>query len=103
MRVLVPVHSKVDLQRQSIMLARYCEKHGWECEIITDIGSGINYNQRGLTKLVRLLLTGEVKRLVVTHLDRLLRFGTELIFALCEQLNVEVIIINHDVNATPEQ
>ena len=27
----------------------------------------------------------------------------ELIFSLCEQLNVEVIIINHDVNATPEQ
>ena len=33
----------------------------------------------------------------------LLRFGAELIFSLCEQLNVEVIIINHDVNATPEQ
>ena len=36
-------------------------------------------------------------------MPRLLRFGSELIFSLCEQLNVEVIIINHDVNATPEQ
>ena len=36
-------------------------------------------------------------------MPRLLRFGAELIFYECEQLNVEVIIINHDVNATPEQ
>ena len=36
-------------------------------------------------------------------MPRLLRFGSELIFSKCEQLNVEVIIINHDVNATPEQ
>ncbi len=53
--------------------------------------------------MVRLLIAGEVKRLVLTNLDRLLRFGAELIFSLCEQLNVEVVIINHDVSATPEQ
>ena len=90
---------------------------GWKYEIISHLRSGINYNKRGLTKLVKLLLTGEIKRLVVTHKDqgiftfdasqgkmpRLLRFGSELIFCLCEQLNVEVIIINHDVNATREQ
>ena len=117
MRASVLVHSFSDLQRQSIVLAGYCEKHGWEYEIISDIGSGINYNKRGLTKLMRLLLTGEVKRLVVTHKDqgiftfdasqgkmpRLLRFGSELIFSLCEQLNVEVIMNNNDVNATDEQ
>ena len=36
-------------------------------------------------------------------MPRLLRFGAELTFSLCEQLNVEVVIINHDVSATPEQ
>ena len=81
----------------------YCDLQGWQYEIISHLRSGINYNKRGLTKLVKLLLTGEVRRLIVTHKDRLLRFGSELIFSLCEQLNVEVIIINHDVNATPEQ
>lgn len=85
------------------MLAGYCENQGWKYEVITDIGSGINYNKRGLTKLVRLLLSGEVRRLVITNKDRLLRFGAELIFSLCEQLNVEVDIINHDATATPEQ
>ena len=36
-------------------------------------------------------------------MPRLLRFGAELVFSLCEQLNVEVVILNHDVNSSPEQ
>jgi hypothetical protein len=31
---------------------------------------------------------------VLTHKDRLLRFGSELIFALCEIQNIEIVIIN---------
>ncbi|HEH4812327.1 TPA: IS607 family transposase, partial [Campylobacter coli] len=30
----------------------------------------------------------------LTHKDRLLRFGAELVFAICEAKEVEVIIIN---------
>ncbi|HDZ4989787.1 TPA: IS607 family transposase, partial [Campylobacter jejuni] len=37
---------------------------------------------------------GQVKRLVLTHKDRLLRFGAELVFAICEAKEVEIIIIN---------
>ncbi len=40
---------------------------------------------------------------MIPNKDRLLRFGAELIFSLCEQLNVEVVILNHDVNSSPEQ
>jgi hypothetical protein len=35
-----------------------------------------------------------MRRLVLTHKDRLLRFGSDLIFALCEIQNIEIIIIN---------
>ena len=35
-----------------------------------------------------------MRRLVLTHRDRLLRFGAELVFAICEAKEVEVIIIN---------
>ena len=31
---------------------------------------------------------------MLTHKDRLLRFGSELIFALCEIENIEIVIIN---------
>ncbi|WP_247598974.1 recombinase family protein, partial [Helicobacter salomonis] len=45
-------------------------------------------------KLLNLILENQVKRLVLTHKDRLLRFGAELVFAICEAKGVEVIIIN---------
>jgi hypothetical protein len=37
---------------------------------------------------------GDVGRLVITHKDRLLRFGAELVFAMCEEFGTEVMIIN---------
>lgn len=39
-------------------------------------------------------MESKVKRLVITHKDRLLRFGAELIFAICAAKEIEVIIIN---------
>ena len=52
----------------------------------------MNYYKKGLTKLLNLILDGKVKRLVLTHKDRLLRFGAELVFSICEAKEVEVII-----------
>ena len=40
------------------------------------------------------IVAGDVDRLVLTHKDRLLRFGAELVFAICEMKDVEVVIIN---------
>jgi predicted site-specific integrase-resolvase len=54
----------------------------------------MNYNKRGLKKLLNKILNGEIGRLVLTHKDRLLRFGAELIFALCEAREIEVILVN---------
>ena len=44
----------------------------------------MNYYKKGLTKLLNFILEGQVRRLVLTHTDRLLRFGAELVFAICE-------------------
>ena len=85
---------KDDLVRQVQVLELYCTKAGFNYEVIQDLGSGMNYYKKGLTKLLNLILDGQVKRLVLTHKDRLLRFGAELVFAICEAKNVEVIIIN---------
>ena len=85
---------KDDLIRQVQVLEHYCAKAGFNYEIIQDLGSGMNYYKKGLTKLLNLILEGQVKRLVITHKDRLLRFGAELVFAICEAKEVEVIIIN---------
>ena len=54
----------------------------------------MNYCKKGLTNLINQILNNEVKRIVITHKDRLLRFGAELIFSICEAKEVEVVIIN---------
>jgi excisionase family DNA binding protein len=94
---------KDDLDRQKKILELYCAEKGWECELISDIGSGINYNKKGLERLIKLICLGEIERLVVSHKDRLLRFGSEIIFSICEQHNVEIVIINKSINSTFEE
>jgi putative resolvase len=94
---------KSDLERQKQLLEMYCASKGWSFEIVSDLGSGMNYNKKGLKRLINSILMGEIGRLVITHKDRLLRFGAELIFSICEMKNVEVIIVNQGDEPTFEE
>ena len=86
---------KEDLERQHAVLEAFCNKNGWRTEIIRDLGSGnLNYNKKGLLRLLELIVRGQMSRLVITHKDRLLRFGGEIIFRICELKGIEVVIIN---------
>jgi len=94
---------KHDLDRQDAVLSSYCQSNGWNYEVIRDLGSGMNYRKKGLNKLLTAILDGDVARLVITHKDRLLRFGSELIFAVCEHHDIEIIILNKKEDATFEE
>ena len=72
----------------------FCASHGWTFEIISDLGSGMNYQKQALKSSLNKILNDEIGRLVLTHKDRLLRFGAELIFALCEAKEIEVVLVN---------
>jgi predicted site-specific integrase-resolvase len=85
---------KKDLETQAKVLEMYCATNGWNYYLIKDLGSGMNYNKKGIRQLINEIIDGKVGRLVITHKDRLLRFGAELIFSICEAKNVEVVIIN---------
>jgi len=85
---------KADLIRQAQVLEAFSASKGWQFETIQDLGSGLNYQKKGLKKLLKRILSGEVGRLVITHKDRLLRFGAELVFAMCEEFDTEVVIVN---------
>ena len=85
---------KRDLERQQQLLELYCAAQGWTFDVIADVGSGMNYHKKGLKKLLGEILDGNIGRLVVVHQDRLLRFGAELVFSICQAKEVEVVIIN---------
>ena len=94
---------KADLERQKQVLELYCARQGWTFEVVTDPGSGMNYRKKGLRKLLNQLIDGLIGRLVITHKDRLLRFGAELVFAICEAKQVEVVILNAGEDSTFEE
>ncbi|EFA71151.1 IS607 family transposase [Cylindrospermopsis raciborskii] len=91
---------KEELTRQIQVLEAFSGANGWQFETIYDLGSGLNYNKKGLQKLLKRILQGDVGRLVLTHKDRLLRFGSELVFAMCEEYETEVVIINKSTEET---
>lgn len=94
---------KEDLIRQEKMLEMFCSSHGWSFEIISDLGSGMNYQKRGLKKLLNRIMDGSIGRLVLTHKDRLLRFGAELVFSICEIKGIEIVLINHSDESSFEE
>ncbi|WP_288620019.1 IS607 family transposase [uncultured Mitsuokella sp.] len=70
---------KDDLERQVENLRTYLYAQGNPFEIITDIGSGINYKKNGLQELIRRIEANRVEKVVVLYKDRLVRFGFELL------------------------
>ena len=93
---------KDDLERQIENLKTYMIAKGYSFEIITDIGSGINYNKKGLNQLIDLITNSEVEKIVVLYKDRLLRFGFEIIENLCNKYGTAIEIIDN-TEKTEEQ
>lgn len=94
---------KEDLKRQVTRLENHLKSELRPTQIIDDLGSGMNYKKKGLSKLLRLILSGEVSKLILTHKDRLLRFGSEIIFKICDYFGVEVEIIEQKKDLTDDQ
>lgn len=63
-------------------------------EVISDLGSGLNCKKSGLKKLLEATWSGTVCSLTLTHADRLLRIGKELVFYWCKQFNVSIQILD---------
>ena len=70
---------------------------------MTQLKNQSSTEKKGLRLLLKEIISGKIGRLVITHKDRLLRFGAELVFAICETKNVEVLIINQGEDATFEE
>lgn len=93
---------KDDLERQIQYVREYMIAKGYQFEIITDIGSGINYNKNGLNKLIDMITNGEVEKIVILYKDRLVRFGFELIENICNKYGTPIEIIDN-TEKTEEQ
>ncbi len=89
---------KDDLERQVEYVKNRYPNH----EVITDIGSGINFKRKGLATILELANQGDIGEVVVAHKDRLCRFGFELIEWLINKNGGKLMVLE-DVSLSPQE
>lgn len=94
---------KDELEKQVENVKSYMYAKGYSFEVITDIGSGINYKNKGLQELITLINSNQVTKVVVLHKDRLVGFGFELIQLLCDLHDVKIEIIDNSEQSNEEE
>lgn len=91
---------KEDLERQINQLKEFYPNH----KIISDIGSGVNFKRKGFQTLLDLCLKENIDELVVTHKDRLCRFGFELFEQIFKKSGIKFLVhSNNEVTQTREE
>jgi predicted site-specific integrase-resolvase len=100
----VSSHSqKKDLDRQESFLKEHMNNSGIENFIsIRDLGSGMNYKKKGLIKLIKMIVESKIDKIYLTHKDRLLRFGADLVILIAKQFGTKVVILK-EIEQTFEQ
>lgn len=101
-RVSTP-SQKDDLENQVKNVQSYMIAKGYQFEIIEDIGSGINYNKKGLKQIIDKINNQEISRIVILYKDRLIRFGYEMMEYLCQINNVELEVIDQTDKSNQEE
>ena len=94
---------KADLHRQSEVLKRHCEEQGLIYEVIQDLGSGLNFKKKGLNRLITLIISKRIDTIFLTHKDRLLRFGSDLIINIAHKFGSKVVVLNDKKQTFEEQ
>jgi excisionase family DNA binding protein len=80
----------------------FLQSHYPGCEVIQDIGSGLNYKRKGFLALLERILSDDVGLVVVAHKDRLARFGFDLVAWLCNRQKCEILVLNQ-THLSPER
>jgi putative resolvase len=96
---------KPDLQRQVEQLEQWAllARTGQKTLTLTDIGSGLNTERKGLQKLLALVQDYQVAEVVVTFSDRLTRFGLTYVQTLFSGYGVTLTVLSPDEDKTPEE
>lgn len=94
---------KDDLDRQVEYMRLYLLAQGTPYEIITDIGSGINYKKHGLQDIIKRICNYEVDKVVVLYKDRLVRFGFELIEYIANLHNCQIEVVEVADNSEQQE
>ena len=71
--------------------------------LISDIGSGINFNRKGIASILDACMQRIIGELVIAHRDRLCRFGFDLIRHIVEKGGGKVTVLDDEQHKSTEQ
>ena len=93
-RVSTP-KQKTDLDNQIKFLRQYLVSKGLNPEYVySDIASGMNEDRKGLNEMMSNIISGKISKVVISHKDRLTRFGFGYLKTIFSRYNTEIEIVN---------
>lgn len=94
---------KDDLKNQITFLREYANAKGIIVdEVLTDIGSGLNFKRKKWNELLVRAQNKEFSQIPVAHKDRFIRFGFEWYKQWLAQYGVEIVVVNNE-ELSPEK
>lgn len=94
-----------DLDNQVNELQVFMKAKGYEINgIYQDIASGISFDKRKqFFRMLDLILQGKVKRVVISHKDRLSRVGFDLFKYLFNRFGTEIIVVSDELDQKTDE
>ena len=94
---------KEDLANQLSFLRDFANARGLIVEdVLTDIGSGLNYKRKKWNALLDDCFEGNVSTIIIAHKDRFVRFGYDWDASFLKKRGVEILVVKNNV-LSPQQ
>lgn len=94
---------KDNLKNQIDFIRQYANAKGIILdEIITDIGSGLDYNRKKWNQLLEDVMSNNVNTIFITYKDRFVRFGYDWFERLCKMHDTKIVALNN-IETSPEK
>lgn len=94
-----------DLQNQITFVNNFAISNGIPIhDVITDIGSGLNYKRKSWNKLIQDCFNGKINKIYVSYKDRFVRFGFDWFETfLRDTCGVEIVVIENILQSPQEE
>ncbi|WP_155286311.1 IS607 family transposase [Lacticaseibacillus zhaodongensis] len=87
---------KDDLKKQVDFLRQYANGKGVILDdVITDVGSGLNYKRKHWNELLDQIMANNVDTVYITYKDRFVRFGYDWFEQLANKFNTQIVVLNN--------
>ncbi len=101
------IYARVNSSKQSEDLSnqiKLLRERYPDYELIEDIGSGLSSKRNGFNTLLERIIHGEIGEVVITHKDKLSRFGYNIIDSIAMHNNCKITVLDNSspVSATVE-